>query len=185
MTEITDERIRQILADANEEVPRSSWPDVYRQVIKEELAALCRRALEAGEAERKTLDLDKQLESCWHSLTPDGQQCRDYIATLRADRDRLAAENARLKDWYDSIMDALESEGSTLPDYWRCGTCGGPVARERCCAWCNTNDTTTPKGADLGPRVKIRDLEAENARLREQLAAAILEEPECSEGCRL
>lgn len=47
----------------------------------------------------------------------------------------------RLQGWYDSIMDAIEKYD--YGSFYKCGKCGGPVAKDVCCAWCGTDEPVT------------------------------------------
>ena len=52
----------------------------------------------------------------------------------------LQAENEKLKEWYDSIMEF------GVNSYYKCGSCGGPVKAGLCCAWCGAKDPQALKG---------------------------------------
>ena len=53
---------------------------------------------------------------------------------------QLQAENEKLKEWYDSIMEF------GVNSYYKCGSCGGPVKAGLCCAWCGAKDPQALKG---------------------------------------
>jgi len=46
-----------------------------------------------------------------------------------------------VNSYYETIMSILEKQSPV--NYYRCGTCGGPVASGLCCAWCNSTDPET------------------------------------------
>jgi len=73
----------------------------------------------------------------------------DDLAAEIAAHKACAKKVAKLQDWYDAIMAALEADGYIR--YFRCGTCGGPVAANMCCAWCGTNDPVTANTDSAAP----------------------------------
>ena len=72
-------------------------------------------------------------------------------------------ENAKLEEWYQSVMAAIEN-GSIA--YYRCGECGGPVASGLCCPWCKSKD---PVKLPESFYDKVKSLQEENEELKGEL----------------
>ena len=57
-----------------------------------------------------------------------------------------------INSYYETIMTILENQYPL--QYYRCGTCGGPVAYDLCCAWCGETDPVTIVDHDDEPQEK-------------------------------